>query len=200
MAWGGAAYDPDDDLLIIPTNRLVAQVRLIPRAGFEKERSAGRSLGGDWEFAPQLGTPYGMARRFLLSPGHHLPCNRPPWGTLTAVSASAGDVKWESPIGRFMGTEKFPEARAWGSISLGGPIATHGGLVFMAGTIDPAIYAFDVRTGAELWRGHLPASARSTPMTYRAANGRQYVVICAGGHGIAGASPLGDSVVAFAIP
>ncbi|HTM51519.1 MAG TPA: pyrroloquinoline quinone-dependent dehydrogenase [Bryobacteraceae bacterium] len=200
MAWGGAAYDADDDLLIIPTNRLAAQVRLIPRAAFEKERSAGRSLGGDWEFAPQRGTPYGMARRFLLSPGRHLPCNHPPWGTLTAVSASTGEVKWESPIGRFMGTEKVPKARAWGSISLGGPIATHGGLIFMAGTLDPAIYAFDARTGAELWRGALPTSARSTPMTFRAANGRQYVVVCAGGHGIAGASPLGDSVVAFTIP
>jgi quinoprotein glucose dehydrogenase len=201
MAWGGAAYDREHDLVIIPTNRLVAQVRLIPRAGFEKERAtAGREIGGDWEFAPQRGTPFGMARRFLLSPGHHLPCNRPPWGTLTAVSASSGEVKWETPLGQFFGTESIPEFRKFGSISLGGPMVTAGGLVFMAGTLNPAIYAFDVERGAELWKADLPTSARSSPMTYRAPDGKQYVVISAGGHGIAGGPALGDYVVAFALP
>src|SRR5712691_8655563 len=98
-----------------------------------------------------------------------------------------------------MGMESVPDAGQWGSISLGGPIVTAGGLVFMAGTIDPAIYAYDVETGASLWRGDLPTSARSTPMTYRA-NGKQYVVVSAGGHGIRGAAPLGDYVVAFSLP
>jgi glucose dehydrogenase len=70
----------------------------------------------------------------------------------------------------------------------------------MAGTLDPAIRAFDVETGAEVWKGELPTSARSTPMTYRAVNGKQYVVVSAGGHGVAGAAPLGDYVVAFALP
>ncbi len=200
MAWGGAAYDRDHDLLIIPTNRLVAEVRLIPRASFEQQRSEGRSIGGDWEFAAQRGTPYGMARRMVLSPGHHLPCNRPPWGTLTAVSASTGEVKWEVPLGRLRGTEGIPQASEWGSIALGGPIVTGGGLIFMAGTLDPAIYAFDVERGIQLWKGDLPTSARSTPMTYRAANGKQYVVVCAGGHGVEGGSSLGDYVVAFALP
>src|SRR5216684_1320801 len=165
MAWGGAAYDRNHDLLLIPTNRFVAQVRLIPRADFEKERSAGREMGGDWEFAPQRGTTYGMARRFLLHPGSRLPCNRPPWGTLAAVSASSGELKWEKPLGRFPGTENTPEAGQWGSISLGGPIVTAGGLIFMAGTLDPAIRALDVQTGAELWKGELPTSARYTTMT-----------------------------------
>lgn len=200
MAWGGAAYDRDHDLLIIPTNRLVAQVRLIPRGDFDAEReSAGRDLSGDWEFAPQRGTPYGMARRFLRSPSG-LPCNRPPWGTLTAVGASSGEVKWEAPLGQFFGTEKIPQFRQFGSIALGGPIVTAGGLVFMAGTLNPAIYAFDVERGAELWKGDLPTSARATPMTYRAPNGKQYVVISAGGHGVPGGPPLGDYVVAFTLP
>jgi quinoprotein glucose dehydrogenase len=198
MAWSGTAYDRDHDLLIIPTNRLVAEVRLIPRADFEQQRSEGRSLGGDWEFAAQRGTPYGMARRMVLSPGHHLPCNRPPWGTLTAVSASSGEVKWESPIGRLH--VRIPEATGWGSIALGGPIVTGGGLIFMAGTLDPAIYAFDVERGIQLWKGDLPTSARSTPMTFRATDGKQYVVVCAGGHGVEGGPPLGDYVVAFALP
>ena len=200
MAWGGAAYDREHDLLIIPTNRFVAQVRLIPRADFDKEAKAGREIGGDWEFAPQRGTPYGMARRFLLAAGHRLPCNRPPWGTLTAVSASSGEVKWETPLGQFFGTEGIPEFRKFGSISLGGPMVTAGGLVFMSGTLSPAIYAFDVERGLELWKGTLPTSARATPMTYRGPDGKQYVVICAGGHGIAGGPALGDYVIAYALP
>ena len=89
---------------------------------------------------------------------------------------------------------------AFGSIALGGPIVTAGGLVFMAGTLDPAIRAFDVSTGKELWKGELPTSARSTPMTFQGPNGKQYVVISAGGHGIPGGPPLGDYVVAFALP
>jgi quinoprotein glucose dehydrogenase len=200
MAWGGAAYDRTHDLLVIPNNRFVAEVRLIPRASFDKERSEGRNLGGDWEFAAQRGTPYGMARRFVLSPGHKLPCNRPPWGMLTAVSARTGEVKWETTVGRFPWTENPTESAQWGSIILGGPIVTAGGLAFQAGVFDPAIYAFDVEKGTQLWKGDLPTSARSTPMTYQAPNGKQYVVVSAGGHGVRGAAPLGDYVVAFAPP
>ena len=87
-----------------------------------------------------------------------------------------------------------------GSISLGGPIVTAGGLVFVAGTIDPYLRAFDVETGRELWKGQLPASGHATPMTYRTASGRQYVVIAAGGHAKIDEEPVGDALVAFALP
>ena len=93
-----------------------------------------------------------------------------------------------------------PEFRKFGSISLGGPMVTAGGRVFMAGTVNPAIYAFDVERGVELWKAVLPTSARATPMTYQGPDGKQYVVICAGGHGIAGGPPLGDYVIAYALP
>jgi quinoprotein glucose dehydrogenase len=195
MAWGGAAFDDAHHLLVIPTNNFAAEVRLIPRADFARERSeAGKNPASDWEFAPQDGTPYGMARRFLRSPSG-LPCNAPPWGVLNGVNGDTGELKWSVPIGQ------FPNGPAGsGSIALGGPIVTAGGLVFMAGTLDPAIYAFDVETGKQIWKGDLPTSARSTPMTYRGPDGKQYVVVAAGGHGIAGMAPLGDSLVAFAIP
>jgi quinoprotein glucose dehydrogenase len=77
---------------------------------------------------------------------------------------------------------------------------TAGGLVFTAGTIDPSIYAFDVATGRQLWKATLPTSARATPMTYRGHDERQFVVVSAGGHGVEGGAPLGDYVVAFALP
>ncbi len=199
MAWGGMAHDRLNDLLIMPVNNIAAEVRLIPRDSVDKERKAGR-LGGDFEYAPQRGTPYALVRRLLLGPKAHLPCTPPPWGTLTAVRAATGEIAWQVPLGQFPATESAPDGAQWGSIALGGPIATAGGLVFTAGTFEAAIYAFDVLTGKQLWKGSLPTSARSTPMTYLGRDGRQYVVISAGGHGTPLGPPLGDSVVAFALP
>jgi quinoprotein glucose dehydrogenase len=199
MAWGGIAHDRVNDLLIMPVNNLAAEVRLIPRDRVQVERQAGR-LSGDFEYQPQLGTPYGVVRRFLLGPAAHLPCTPPPWGTLAAVRATTGEIAWQVPLGQFAGTDKMPNMEKSGSIALGGPIVTAGGLVFTAGTLEAAIYAFDVRTGERLWKGALPTSARATPMTYLGPDGRQYVVIAAGGHGTPIGPPIGDYLVAFALP
>jgi quinoprotein glucose dehydrogenase len=199
MAWGGMAHDRVNRLLIVPVNNLAAEVRLVPRDKVDAERQAGR-LSADFEYAPQRGTPYGIVRRFLLAPKTRLPCTPPPWGTLAAVRTETGEIAWQVPLGQFPGSELMPEAAQWGSIALGGPIVTAGGLVFTAGTLEPAIYAFDVRTGKRLWKGTLPTSARSTPMTYLGRDGRQYVVVSAGGHGLPGGPPLGDFLVAFALP
>ncbi len=194
--WGGMAYDPGHHLLVLPSNHLAAEVRLIPRADLQGVRISQRQrkIDGDWEIAPQRGTPYGMMRRFLLSP-KRLPCTPPPWGTLVAIDTNTGDKKWEVPLGQF--SPKLPAN--WGSISLGGPITTAGELVFIGSTVAPALYAFDIETGQQLWKGDLPTSAKATPMTFQGPDGKQYVVVCAGGYGIPDLSPLGDYVVAFTL-
>jgi quinoprotein glucose dehydrogenase len=87
----------------------------------------------------------------------------------------------------------------WGSINLGGPLATAGGLLFIGASLDPAIRAFDLDSGAELWKGVLPASARSTPMTFEAPSGKQYVIIAAGGHDPK-FGKLDNALVAFTLP
>jgi len=201
MAWGGAAYDAGTQLLIVPVNNFAAQVRLIPRADLDRERNAaaGRGLAGDWEFGLQLGTPYAMARRFLVSPSGML-CTPPPFGTLNAIDANTAGVRWKIPLGQFPSIGGSPAGPpAWGAPSLGGPLVTAGGLVFMAGTVDPAIRAFDIGTGKELWKGDLPTSGRTMPVTFRGPDGRQFLVVSAGGHGIAGGPPTGDYVVAFTL-
>ena len=142
------------------------------------------------EFGRQSGTPYVMSREWLMSPGP-VPCNAPPWGALVAFDLAAGKLRWETPLG-----EMKPGTKS-GSPNLGGPLATSGGLVFTAAAMDTWLRAFDAATGAELWKAELPASGQSTPMTYER-NGRQYIVICAGGHGKLG-TKMGDAVVAFAM-
>ena len=93
----------------------------------------------------------------------------------------------------------MPEARSWGSVNFGGTLVTAGGLIFVAAARDPTLRAFDIETGKLLWSAELPAAAPATPMTYRAASGRQLVVIAAGGHS-ALRTKMGDEVVAFALP
>lgn len=191
--WGGVAVDEARDVIVAPSNRVPFIVRLVPRDSLASARRAGV------EVAAQRNTPYGMAREVPMSvPG--VPCGPPPWGTLTAVRASTGERLWEVPLGYVPQlVERVPEARAWGSITLGGPIVTAGGLVFMAGTADAHLRAFDIATGRELWAGALPAAGISTPMTYEH-GGRQYVVIAAGGHDRAPFGALADYLVAFALP
>jgi quinoprotein glucose dehydrogenase len=197
VSWGGMAHDRANGLLVMPVNNIASEVRLIPRDTLDEQRSGGR-LASDFELHLQRGTPYALVRRLLLGPKARLPCTPPPWGTLTAVRAATGDIAWQVPLGKF--PESAPDAAQWGSIALGGPIVTAGGLVFTAGTLEAAIYAFDVQSGRQLWTGQLPTSARATPMTYRGPDGRQYVVIAAGGHGVPFGPPLGDYLVAFALP
>jgi quinoprotein glucose dehydrogenase len=197
MTWSGYAFDPKRSLLVTNVNNLAAIARLIPREKYKDRRS--RTEDGD--YGDQLGAPYGLYRRFIQSPSD-LPCSPPPWGTLTAVDMTEGKIRWQVPLGSMgdFGGE-HPQQMPPGSISLGGPIVTAGGLVFIAGTTDCNFRAFDIETGKELWKTHLPACANATPMTYRvSATGKQYLVIAAGGHPKITEEKLGDSLVAFALP
>ena len=190
MNWSGYAYDPQRSLLIVNTNNLTARVRLIPR---DKVQSGTE----DGNYGSQRGTPYGMLRRFLQAPSD-LPCSKPPWGTLTAVDMIHGTIRWQIPLGSMADFGGHHGAIPAGSISLGGPIVTASGLVFIAGTTDPHIRAFDIATGEMLWQQQLPASGNATPMTYQI-EGKQYIVIAAGGHQGIAEEPLGDALVAFAL-
>jgi quinoprotein glucose dehydrogenase len=196
MTWSGYAFDPQHSLLVVNTNNLIAKAKLIPRADFG--RNDLRTEDGD--YAPQAGTPYGLFRRFLQSPSD-LPCIAPPWGLLTAVDMTEGKIRWQIPLGSMQDFGGKQPPVPPGSITLGGPIVTAGGLVFIAGTFDPFIRAFDIETGKELWKAELPVSGNATPMTYMlGANRKQYVVIAAGGHSKITEESLGDALVAFSLP
>ena len=199
--WGGVAVDPVRQIAVVPVNRLGAVVQLIPRESFHHEQAMAedKRLGHDYEYNEMLGTPYVMRRRMLLSPAG-LPCTPPPFGTLVAIDLKTGGRLWEVPLGtpaRLLPPEQAAKIPAeWGSPSLGGPIATAGGVVFIGAALDRWLHAFDIETGRELWRGPLPESGKATPMSYRLASGQQFVVIAVGGGGAWGA---GDYVVAFTL-
>jgi len=195
MTWSGYAFDPQNSLLFVNTNNLVTKSKLIPRADYSRRESRTE----DGEYSPQTGTPYGMFRRFLQSPSD-MPCTTPPWGVLSAVDMIEGKIRWQVPLGSMQDFGGKQPPSPPGSINLGGPIVTAGGLVFIAGTFDPYLRAFDIETGKELWKAQLPASGHATPMTYRSASGKQFVVIAAGGHPKITEESLSDALVAFALP
>ena len=189
--WGSAAFDPLHHVMIVNTNRLIAWVKLIPRAEYAAEVHKDQDNRIYGEFGDQEPSPFGLYRTFLFSPSG-TPCNRPPWGTTEAFDLFTGKVIWDVPLGTLV------PGQHTGSINLGGPIVTGGGLVFTSATIDPHLHAFDSESGKELWSYQLPASANATPMTYKW-KGKQYLLICAGGHGKLG-SKRGDYVIAFSLP
>jgi quinoprotein glucose dehydrogenase len=193
--WGSVAFHPERHLLITNTNRIPTLVRLIPRADFDTVKTANPGK----EVSAQAGTPFGLMREFdaLLSP-LGLPCNPPPWGTLVAVDLDAGSIRWEVPLGTVRDIAPVPLPIRYGVPNMGGPIVTGGGLIFIGAAMDDYLRAFDLDTGAELWKGRLPAGGQATPMTYEV-GGRQYVVIAAGGHGRL-TTTGGDHVVAYALP
>jgi len=193
--WGGLAFDAAHDVVFVNTSNALHLVTLIGR----HEYAAVEERFFDKEVSPNEGAPFGMKREVMLSP-LGLPCNRPPWGKLHAIDMHSGKILWSVPLGTtesllpfsqyFLGTIGVP--------NLGGPIVTAGGIVFIGAAMDDYLRAFDAKTGAELWKGRLPAGGQATPMTY-VWKGRQYVVIAAGGHSKLG-TKRGDSVVAFALP
>jgi quinoprotein glucose dehydrogenase len=182
--WGGVSVDPKLGYIFVNTSSLGGTGHMV-RAS---------------EGAPMAWRNEGGYQRFIDQEGY--PCQRPPWGELAAINAE-GDVAWRVPLGSYDALESAG-LKDWGAANMGGSIATAGGLVFIGATTDSKFRAFDSRTGRELWTTRLDATADAVPMTYLGRDGKQYVVIAAGGSNrfrmIAGtADQVADSLVAFAL-
>jgi quinoprotein glucose dehydrogenase len=189
--WGGAAYDPRRNLLIINMSSLAHVVQLIPNEDYE----GAREVFHDQDVEPMSGAPFADRRGLLVSP-LDLPCNPPPWGIIAGVDLATGEIVWRRALGTTEDMTGIP--LLVGTPTYGGPIATSGDLIFIASTLDYYLRALSTATGEELWRGRLPTSGNATPMTYLW-QGRQYVVIYAGGSSRAG-TPPNDKIIAFALP
>lgn len=197
--WSGMCYDPINEYLITNINLIPAVIHMIPRDSVDMaERADAAVLRA--ETGRQTGTPYVMKRDYLFKVDTRgiVMQVKPPWGTLVAIDLHDGAKKWEVPLGYMMDPAKYPDAKKWGSLNFGGAIVTAGNCIFVAGSFDGHLRAFHRQTGAVLWEYALPAGGQATPMTY-SLDGKQYVVIAAGGHGRL-KTKLGDYVMAFALP
>ncbi len=194
--WGGMGVDRRRGVAIMNTIRIATVITLLPSDSIAADA---RLAGSDAAVAQQAGAPYGSRREMLRSP-LGLPCNAPPWGTLIAIGLDDGRPRWEVPLGTMSDFAHFPVPRSWGSPSLGGPLVTAGGLVFIAAAMDHHFRAFDTESGREVWETELPASAQASPMAYRTRpGGREFIVIAAGGHHLM-RTKLGDYLIAYALP
>ena len=181
--WSGASFDSSRGYLFVNINEL-------PTVGSLTPEPAGSSEAYRW------GSPWGTYARFWDD--HEYPCLQPPWSTLNAVDLNTGEIAWRVPLG-VVDELEAKGIRNTGAPSLGGSIATAGGLVFIAGTNDSRFRAFDSQTGKELWVTRLEANGHATPMTFIGRKThKQFVVIAAGGSGKF-TNKASDAVEAFAL-
>ncbi len=197
--WGGGAFDPERNILVVPVSQVPFYVRLIPADQVDKAQArdprAGNPMG-----PPGLikGTDYGLEQKAVLSP-LFTPCTAPPWSLMVAVDMISGDILWKTPFGKIDKLSPLPIGFEWGTPFAGGAITTAGGVVFIGATADERFRAFDVSTGKKLLEIKAPTSAMATPMTYMA-NGKQYVVIATGGHMWNYPKGISDEIIAYALP
>lgn len=196
--WGGGAYSPKRQLLIVNVNAAPFVAQLKPGAASATDQD--HPVAGQKEMMVTMqGTPFTLVVGPMLSP-LGMPCTAPPWGRLIAVDLSHGTVAWRVPLGSVHEMAPFPLPWHinWGTPNLGGGLVTAGGVFFIAATMDRQFRAFDAGTGRQLWTYTLPVDATATPMSYTI-NSRQYVLLNAGGHAMYNRG-TGDYLIAFSLP
>ncbi len=203
IEWGGVSVDPERALMIVNASRVANYAALIPRAAADAAGIKAEGFGGRYSQRAQARTPYAVSNPPFLS-ALRVPCQRPPYGTLSAVDLVTGKLVWTRWLGTARDSGPFGMASLLpvplGTPNIGGSVSTRSGLVFIGATQDRYLRAFHADTGELLWSARLPAGAQATPMTYlSAASGRQFVVVAAGGSGTL-ESKAGDYVVAYALP
>ncbi|MEQ8682142.1 MAG: PQQ-binding-like beta-propeller repeat protein [Cyclobacteriaceae bacterium] len=174
--WGGAAVDVESGVLYVNASDEPELIQVL-------------------ENDDPMGYPFKVTGHQPVKDNEGYPISTPPWGTLNAIDLNVGEILWKVPLGHHPGLEHEPPT---GSFNMGGPIVTAGGLVFIGAAMDEMFRAYDKETGALLWETKLPAGGYATPSTYMV-DGKQYVVIAAGGGGKPGTRP-GNSFLAYALP
>ncbi|MFS0827300.1 glucose/quinate/shikimate family membrane-bound PQQ-dependent dehydrogenase [Pseudomonas phoenicis] len=202
MNWGSLSTDPVHGFIFVNDMRLGLWVQMVPAQKNAPASSGGEALNTGMGAVPLKGTPYAVNKnRFLSIAG--IPCQAPPFGTLTAIDMKTRQVAWQVPVGTVEDTGPLGIRMHLpiniGLPTLGGTLSTQGGLVFIAGTQDFYLRAYNSANGEEIWKARLPVGSQGGPMTYVSPKtGKQYVVITAGG--ARQSTDRGDYVIAYALP
>lgn len=193
--WGGVAVDPARQVMFGMPTYLAFTSRLVPRA--EVPPPSAGTKGSEQGLNRNEGAPYAVIMGPFVSP-LGVPCQAPPWGYVAGVDLRTGKIAWKHRNGTVRDSSPLPLPFKVGVPGIGGPIITAGGVAFLGAAVDDYFRAYDLTSGKQLWEARLPAGGQSTPMSF-ALDGKQYVVIVAGGHGSVGTTP-GDYVIAYALP
>ncbi|KQO75876.1 glucose/quinate/shikimate family membrane-bound PQQ-dependent dehydrogenase [Rhizobium sp. Leaf262] len=194
--WGSVAVDPERQVMFgMPTylaftSQLVPRDQIPPKGQDEKGSEQGLNRND--------GAPYGVLMGPFLGP-LGVPCQAPPWGYVAGADLRTGDVAYKHKNGTVYDMTPLPLPFKVGVPGIGGPMITKGGVAFLGAAVDNYLRAYDLTSGKQLWEARLPAGGQATPMTYAMDNGKQYVVMVAGGHGSVGTKP-GDYVIAYTLP
>ncbi len=188
--FGGVSYNPQLGLVFVN----VSNLGMVGRMELRKDSDTG-------ETTYVKNSPLGGAYGRFWNPENRIPCSAPPFGELVAVNVNTGDIAWRVPLGIVEELEA-KGIKNTGALNLGGSMATASGLVFIGATADSRFRAFDAKTGKELWVTKIDADAKAAPMTFLGRDGRQYVVIMAGGGlQLSKTTPAsGGNLIAFALP
>ncbi|ALM85146.1 membrane-bound PQQ-dependent dehydrogenase, glucose/quinate/shikimate family [Bordetella sp. N] len=204
MNWGGLSIDPVNQLLFVNDMRVGLEVQLTPADPADAAvKSDGNEAAAITRPVALAGTPYAINAKVRFMSPLEIPCQKPPFGTLTAVDLKTRKIAWQVPVGTVQDTGPFGVKMGLpipiGMPTIGGTLATQGGMVFIAATQDYYLRAYDSGTGHEVWKARLPVGSQGTPISYKSKQtGKQYILVSAGG---ARNSPdRGDYVIAYALP
>ena len=194
VEWGGGAVDPTTGTYVVNADQVPQVYSLVPRA--EADKKYGNALRNADGYAAQQGSAYGFRlQNFLNMWG--MPCWAPPYGQLSSYDLNTGKLLWRKPFGQVQ-KWGFYMPESWGSVTIGAPVITKSGLVFIGASMDSRVRAIDLKSGNVLWKAIVDAPAVAQPAVYTY-KGKQYVVFAAGGNGIL-TPRLSDQLVAFALP
>ena len=193
--WGSVSVDPVRQILFTSPNYMAFVSKMVPRAAVAEGSKRESETSG---VQPNAGAPYAVTMHPFMSP-LGVPCQAPAWGYVAGIDLLSNKVVWKHKNGTSRDSSPIPIGLPIGVPSMGGSIVTASGLGFLSGTLDQYLRAYDVNTGKELWKSRLPAGGQATPMTYTGKDGKQYVLVTAGGHGSLG-TKMGDYIIAYKLP
>ncbi|WP_099348517.1 membrane-bound PQQ-dependent dehydrogenase, glucose/quinate/shikimate family [Acetobacter aceti] len=204
MNWGGISVDRTRNLMFVNDMRVPLRMTMVNRNNVGKYKISMDEVPGFMgTVRPQVAGPYEGVKIDILQSPLAVPCNTPPFGTMSAIDLKTKKLVWQVPLGTVKDTGpmgmKTHMSVPIGLPTLGGPTATASGLVFFAGTQDYYLRALNSITGEEVWKARLPVGAPAAPLVFRSPKtGREYVVISAGG--MSHSPDVGDYIIAYALP
>jgi quinoprotein glucose dehydrogenase len=198
--WGSVAVDPVRQIAFTTPTYLAFTSKLVPRPNDTElmVQDDGPPKGPLPALNENFGAPFAAKMGAFVSP-LGIPCQAPPWGYVAGADLRTGQIAWKHRNATVRDLSPLPLPFKMGVPNIGGPMLTAGGVAFLSGSLDNYVRAYDVTSGRQLWESRLPAGGQATPMTYTGADGRQYLLVVAGGHGSTGTKP-GDYVLSYALP